>query len=90
VTLQVIPEEVTRVFVTFAPPEEPNGNISSYTVLVYRQGQLEMTIDRLTVVQNENRTLTAVIDGLKGGYNYSIRVRISHKGTTIQTHGSQL
>nr|XP_029490937.1 phosphatidylinositol phosphatase PTPRQ-like [Oncorhynchus nerka] len=74
VTLQVIPEEVTRVFVTFAPPEEPNGNISSYTVLVYRQGQLEMTIDRLTVVQNENRTLTAVIDGLKGGYNYSIRI----------------
>lgn len=66
------------MFVTFAPPEEPNGNISSYTVLVYRQGQLEMTIDRLTVVQNENRTLTAVIDGLKGGYNYSIRVRISH------------
>uniref|UniRef100_A0A8C7INP8 Protein tyrosine phosphatase receptor type Q n=1 Tax=Oncorhynchus kisutch TaxID=8019 RepID=A0A8C7INP8_ONCKI len=86
VTLQVIPEEVTRVFVTFAPPEEPNGNISSYTVLVYRQGQLEMTIDRLTVVQNENRTLTAVIDGLKGGYNYSIRVRISHTGTTTQTH----
>ncbi|XP_029552394.1 phosphatidylinositol phosphatase PTPRQ [Salmo trutta] len=74
VTLQIIPEEVTRVFVTFAPPEEPNGNISSYTVLVYRQGQLEMTIDRLTVVQNENRTLTAVIDGLKGGYNYSIRI----------------
>ncbi|KAM9502747.1 phosphatidylinositol phosphatase PTPRQ-like [Salvelinus alpinus] len=74
VTLQVIPEEVTRVFVTFAPPEEPNGNISSYTVLVYRQGQLEMTINRLTVVQNENRTLTAVIDGLKGGYNYSIRI----------------
>uniref|UniRef100_A0A674CKZ3 Protein tyrosine phosphatase receptor type Q n=1 Tax=Salmo trutta TaxID=8032 RepID=A0A674CKZ3_SALTR len=84
VTLQIIPEEVTRVFVTFAPPEEPNGNISSYTVLVYRQGQLEMTIDRLTVVQNENRTLTAVIDGLKGGYNYSIRVRISH------THSSEV
>uniref|UniRef100_A0A8C7ISH4 Protein tyrosine phosphatase receptor type Q n=1 Tax=Oncorhynchus kisutch TaxID=8019 RepID=A0A8C7ISH4_ONCKI len=85
VTLQVIPEEVTRVFVTFAPPEEPNGNISSYTVLVYRQGQLEMTIDRLTVVQNENRTLTAVIDGLKGGYNYSIRVRISHTEVQITT-----
>ncbi|XP_031657888.1 phosphatidylinositol phosphatase PTPRQ isoform X1 [Oncorhynchus kisutch] len=74
VTLQVIPEEVTRVFVTFAPPEEPNGNISSYTVLVYRQGQLEMTINHLNVVKNKNRTLTAVIDGLKGGYNYSIRI----------------
>ncbi|XP_038872833.1 phosphatidylinositol phosphatase PTPRQ [Salvelinus namaycush] len=74
VTLQVIPEEVTRVFVTFAPPDEPNGNISSYTVLVYRQGQLEMTINHLNVVKNKNRTLTAVIDGLKGGYNYSIRI----------------
>ncbi|XP_071272815.1 phosphatidylinositol phosphatase PTPRQ [Salvelinus alpinus] len=74
VTLQVIPEEVTRVFVTFAPPDEPNGNISSYTVLVYRQGQLEMTINHLNVVINKNRTLTAVIDGLKGGYNYSIRI----------------
>ncbi|XP_052321812.1 phosphatidylinositol phosphatase PTPRQ isoform X2 [Oncorhynchus keta] len=74
VTLQVIPEEVTRVFVTFAPPEEPNGNISSYTVLVYRQGQLEMTINHLNVVKYKNRTLTAVIDGLKGGYNYSIRI----------------
>ncbi|XP_045544692.1 phosphatidylinositol phosphatase PTPRQ [Salmo salar] len=74
VTLQVIPEEVTRVFVTFAPPEEPNGNISSYTVLVYRQGQLEMTINHLNVVRNNNRTLTAVIDGLKGGHNYSIRI----------------
>ena len=81
-TLQVIPEEVTRVFVTFAPPEEPNGNISSYTVLVYRQGQLEMTINHLNVVKNKNRTLTAVIDGLKGGYNYSIRVRITHTQVT--------
>ncbi|XP_045061033.1 LOW QUALITY PROTEIN: phosphatidylinositol phosphatase PTPRQ-like [Coregonus clupeaformis] len=74
VTLHVIPEEVTRVFMTFAPPEEPNGNISSYTVLVYRQGQLEMTINHLAVVKNKNRTLTAVIEGLKGGYNYSIRI----------------
>ncbi|KAL0968339.1 hypothetical protein UPYG_G00265610 [Umbra pygmaea] len=74
VTLQHIPEEVTSVFVTFAPPEEPNGNISSYTALVYRQGYLEMTIDHLTVIQNKNLTLTGIIKGLKGGNTYSIQI----------------
>ncbi|XP_056138465.1 phosphatidylinositol phosphatase PTPRQ [Lampris incognitus] len=74
VTLAVIPEEVTRVFVTFTPPEEPNGNISAYLVQVYQHGQLVMTINRLSVIQNQNHTLTAVIDGLKGGNNYSIRI----------------
>uniref|UniRef100_A0AAY5KMC9 Protein-tyrosine-phosphatase n=1 Tax=Esox lucius TaxID=8010 RepID=A0AAY5KMC9_ESOLU len=74
VTLQLVPENVTSVFVTFHPPEQPNGNISSYTALVYCQGQLMMTINQLTVVQNKNQTLTAVINGLKGGNNYSIRI----------------
>ncbi|KAM4618263.1 phosphatidylinositol phosphatase PTPRQ [Polymixia lowei] len=74
VTLAVIPEEVTRVFVTFVPPEEPNGNISAYQVQVYHKGRVVLTINRLNVIQNQNRTLTAVIDGLKGGHNYSIRI----------------
>ncbi|XP_067090347.1 phosphatidylinositol phosphatase PTPRQ-like [Osmerus mordax] len=74
VTLLVIPEEVTRVLVNFAPPEEPNGNISSYTAQVYSQGKLQMTINDLVVVYHKNHTLTAVIHGLKGGLNYSIRI----------------
>ncbi|XP_030646296.1 phosphatidylinositol phosphatase PTPRQ [Chanos chanos] len=74
VTLTVLPDEVTRVFVTFSPPDEPNGNISSYHVSIYRDGQLDFQIPSLRVVSNPNQTLTAVIEGLKGGFNYSIRI----------------
>ncbi|XP_050991467.1 phosphatidylinositol phosphatase PTPRQ [Labeo rohita] len=74
VTLMVIPEEVTRVYVTFSPPDEPNGNISAYHVAIYRNGQLDFYIDSLSVVSNPNNTMTAVIGGLKGGFNYSIRI----------------
>ncbi|XP_062861138.1 phosphatidylinositol phosphatase PTPRQ [Trichomycterus rosablanca] len=74
VTLTIIPEEVTRVLVTFLPPDEPNGNISAYHVSIYREGQLDFHIDRLQVVSNANKTMTAVIEGLKGGFNYSIRI----------------
>ncbi len=74
VTLTVIPEEVTRVYVTFSPPDEPNGNISAYHVAVYRNGQLDFYINSLPVISNPNNTMTAIINGLKGGFNYSIRV----------------
>ncbi|KAI4902613.1 hypothetical protein NFI96_032935 [Prochilodus magdalenae] len=74
VTLTVIPEEVTRVYLTFFPPDEPNGNISAYRVFVYRDGQLDFHIDSLPVISNPNKTMTAVIEGLKGGFNYSIRI----------------
>lgn len=70
----VIPEEVTRVYVTFSPPDEPNGNISAYHVAIYRNGQLDFYINSLPVISNPNNTMTAIIDGLKGGFNYSIRV----------------
>lgn len=70
----MIPEEVTRVYVTFSPPDEPNGNISSYHVAIYRNGQLDFYINSLPVISNPNNTMTAIIDGLKGGFNYSIRV----------------
>ena len=72
-------EEVTRVNVTFTPPREPNGNISAYQVVVasrgYQQSPLVMNISGLNVIQNANFTVTVIIDGLKGGHNYSIRVR---------------
>ncbi|XP_016308448.1 phosphatidylinositol phosphatase PTPRQ-like [Sinocyclocheilus anshuiensis] len=74
VTLTVIPEEVTRVYVTFSPPDEPNGNISAYHVAIYRNGQLDFYINSLPVISNPNNTMTAIIDGLKGGFNYSIRI----------------
>ncbi|XP_073706317.1 phosphatidylinositol phosphatase PTPRQ [Garra rufa] len=74
VTLMVIPEEVTRVYVTFSPPDMPNGNISAYHVAIYRNGQLDFYINSLPVISNLNNTMTAIIDGLKGGFNYSIRI----------------
>ncbi|KAL7870971.1 hypothetical protein SRHO_G00084680 [Serrasalmus rhombeus] len=74
VTLTVIPEEVTRVYITFLPPDEPNGNIHAYRVSIYRDGQLDFHIDRVHVISNPNKTMTAVIEGLKGGFNYSIRI----------------
>ncbi|XP_018621246.2 phosphatidylinositol phosphatase PTPRQ-like isoform X2 [Scleropages formosus] len=74
VSLQVIPEDVTRVYVTFFPPEEHNGNITSYRAQIYKEGQLDFEVPTLWVVENENRTVTAVIEGLKGGRRYSIRI----------------
>lgn len=69
-----MPEEVTRVYVTFLPPDEPNGNISAYHVYIYRDGQFDFEINSLPVLSNPNKTMTAVIQGLKGGFNYSIQV----------------
>uniref|UniRef100_A0A673KA08 Phosphatidylinositol phosphatase PTPRQ-like n=1 Tax=Sinocyclocheilus rhinocerous TaxID=307959 RepID=A0A673KA08_9TELE len=83
VTLTVIPEEVTRVYVTFSPPDEPNGNISAYHVAIYRNGQLDFYINSLPVISNPNNTMTAIIDGLKGGFNYSIRVIAAVNGAGL-------
>ena len=67
---------------TFTPPLEPNGNISAYQVQVtnkdHPQSLLVMNISGLNVIQNPDATVTVIIDGLKGGYNYSIRVRAEH------------
>ncbi|XP_046721007.1 phosphatidylinositol phosphatase PTPRQ-like isoform X2 [Silurus meridionalis] len=73
-TLTILPEEVNRVVVTFLPPDEPNGNISAYHVYIYRDGQLDFEIRSLPVVSNPNKTMTAVIEGFKGGFNYSIQI----------------
>ncbi|XP_075998501.1 phosphatidylinositol phosphatase PTPRQ [Genypterus blacodes] len=74
VSLSVIPEEVTSVLVTFTPPAEPNGNISSYMAHIYQDGMLIMTSYNLHITRNDNNTVTAVIEGLKGGQNYTIRI----------------
>ncbi|KAL4659549.1 phosphatidylinositol phosphatase PTPRQ-like isoform X3 [Arapaima gigas] len=74
VSLQVIPEDVTRVYVTFSPPGEDSGNITSYKAEVYKENQLDFEVPSLQVVENENKTMTAVIEGLKGGHRYIIRI----------------
>lgn len=74
VIVSIIPEEVNRVKVTFTPPEEPNGNITSYFVYIYEKDQLVKNMS-LNIIQREHNTLTAVIEGLKGGNSYSIQAR---------------
>ncbi|XP_029104792.1 phosphatidylinositol phosphatase PTPRQ [Scleropages formosus] len=74
VTLQLIPEDVTRVYLSFSPPDNPNGKIIAYKAMVYKGGDLDFQIQSLDIIERSNNTFTAVIDGLKGGYNYSIRI----------------
>ncbi|KAJ8332433.1 hypothetical protein SKAU_G00426060 [Synaphobranchus kaupii] len=74
VTLQVIPEEVTGVYVTFSPPSGANGNISAYQVKIYRDGRLDFQISNLPIIRTQNQTMTGIIEGLKGGYNYRILI----------------
>uniref|UniRef100_A0A3Q3G0M1 Protein tyrosine phosphatase receptor type Q n=1 Tax=Labrus bergylta TaxID=56723 RepID=A0A3Q3G0M1_9LABR len=74
VILSVIPEEVNRVKVTFAPPEEPNGNITDYFVYIYEKGRLVKNTS-LNITQRDQNMLTGVIEGLKGGHSYSIQVK---------------
>uniref|UniRef100_A0A4W4G5K8 Protein-tyrosine-phosphatase n=1 Tax=Electrophorus electricus TaxID=8005 RepID=A0A4W4G5K8_ELEEL len=86
-TLTVIPEKVTRVYVTFFPPDEPNGNISAYRAYIYCEGRFDFQIENLPIVSKKNNTMMVVIDGLKGGYNYSIRVKnltLSHSHLHVQ------
>ncbi|XP_065812716.1 phosphatidylinositol phosphatase PTPRQ [Labrus bergylta] len=73
VILSVIPEEVNRVKVTFAPPEEPNGNITDYFVYIYEKGRLVKNTS-LNITQRDQNMLTGVIEGLKGGHSYSIQI----------------
>uniref|UniRef100_A0A3Q1F7L9 Phosphatidylinositol phosphatase PTPRQ-like n=1 Tax=Acanthochromis polyacanthus TaxID=80966 RepID=A0A3Q1F7L9_9TELE len=73
VTVSAVPEEVNRVKVTFSPPEAPNGNITAYFVYVYEKDRLVKNIS-VTITPGENNTVAAVIEGLKGGHNYSIQI----------------
>ncbi|XP_047246635.1 phosphatidylinositol phosphatase PTPRQ [Girardinichthys multiradiatus] len=72
VTVSGVPEEVNKVRVSFSPPEEPNGNITAYYILVYEKDQLVKNIS-LDNILRESQMLVAFIDGLKGGHTYSIQ-----------------
>uniref|UniRef100_A0A3P8TAE3 Protein tyrosine phosphatase receptor type Q n=1 Tax=Amphiprion percula TaxID=161767 RepID=A0A3P8TAE3_AMPPE len=72
VTVSVVPEEVNRVKVTFNPPEAPNGNITAYFVYVYEKDRMVKNVS-ISITPGENNTVAAVIEGLKGGHNYSIQ-----------------
>uniref|UniRef100_A0A3Q3G4C3 Protein tyrosine phosphatase receptor type Q n=1 Tax=Labrus bergylta TaxID=56723 RepID=A0A3Q3G4C3_9LABR len=96
VILSVIPEEVNRVKVTFAPPEEPNGNITDYFVYIYEKGRLVKNTS-LNITQRDQNMLTGVIEGLKGGHSYSIQPAkptqrpqavLGHGGVAMVTHRS--
>ncbi|XP_041112261.1 phosphatidylinositol phosphatase PTPRQ-like [Polyodon spathula] len=75
VTLQKIPDDVTKVYVMFSPPSEPNGDIQFYRAVVYKEDDpTDIEILDLRIIENNTDTLTAVIEGLKGGYTYNISV----------------
>lgn len=71
--LSIIPEEVTRVKVTFTPPEEPNGNITAYFVYIFEKDKLVKNVS-LNITERDQNMMSAVIEGLKGGHSYSIQV----------------
>uniref|UniRef100_A0A3Q2Y751 Protein tyrosine phosphatase receptor type Q n=1 Tax=Hippocampus comes TaxID=109280 RepID=A0A3Q2Y751_HIPCM len=73
VVVTVIPNDVNRVKVTFTPPAEPNGQITSYFVYIYEKELLVRNVS-LNTTQKDNYMLSAVIDGLKGGRDYSIQI----------------
>ena len=83
--MSVIPEEVNRVKLTFTPPEEPNGNITAYFVYVYEKERLVKNISLNIFQREDNNTLAAVIEGLKGGHNYTIQARRIHRLHTCTT-----
>ncbi|XP_063754724.1 phosphatidylinositol phosphatase PTPRQ [Eleginops maclovinus] len=88
VVVSVIPEMVNQVKVTFTPPEEPNGNITSYFVYIYEKDQLVKNIS-LNVTHRDQHMLTAVIEGLKGGHSYSIQISAKN-GAGLSPPSSQV
>ncbi|KAG2460313.1 PTPRQ phosphatase, partial [Polypterus senegalus] len=65
ISFQKLPEDVTKVYITFSPPSEPNGNIIMYQATVEKDGDFSTQIHNLQIVENKNQSLTAVIEGLK-------------------------
>ncbi|XP_048463873.1 phosphatidylinositol phosphatase PTPRQ [Rhincodon typus] len=84
--LQKIPDEVTMVYVSFLPPSLPNGIVQGYQAIIDKEGEtFERHVSNLKIVKN-NQSLTAVIEGLKGGNTYIIRVRaVNGAGAGPQT-----
>ncbi|KTG01656.1 hypothetical protein cypCar_00011128 [Cyprinus carpio] len=95
VTLTVIPEEVTCVYVTFFPPDEPNGNISAYHVSIYRNGQLDFYINSLPIAAANGAVLgpsseVQVTTGVKGLFRAPLTVEeagaaLNNTGVIIST-----
>ncbi|KAK7891502.1 hypothetical protein WMY93_023465 [Mugilogobius chulae] len=73
VTVSVVPEKGNAVSVSFSPPDQPNGNITAYYVFIYQGPELVKNIS-VMVMPSEENTLSTVIDGLKGGLNYTIQI----------------
>ena len=75
ITFQKIPDEVTKFQVTFMPPSELNGNIQIYQAIVYKEDDPTVfQIHNLSVIDRTNKSITAIIHGLKGGHTYNISV----------------
>ncbi|XP_069830088.1 phosphatidylinositol phosphatase PTPRQ isoform X2 [Dendropsophus ebraccatus] len=75
ITIQKIPNEVTKVQMTFIPPAEPNGNIQMFQALVYKEDDPTKTqIRNLSIIKKNEESVTAIIEGLKGGYTYNISI----------------
>ncbi|XP_075352394.1 phosphatidylinositol phosphatase PTPRQ [Mycteria americana] len=75
ITFQKIPDEVTKFQVTFVPPSEPNGNIQVYQAMVYNEDDpAAIRIHNLSVIDKTDQSVTAVIEGLKGGHTYNVSV----------------
>ncbi|XP_075456630.1 phosphatidylinositol phosphatase PTPRQ isoform X3 [Ascaphus truei] len=75
ITFQKIPNEVTKVQMTFIPPAEPNGKIQVYQAVFYKEDDYNSSqICNLSIIERNNNSITAVIEGLKGGYTYNISV----------------
>ncbi|XP_077121613.1 phosphatidylinositol phosphatase PTPRQ [Ranitomeya variabilis] len=75
ITIQKIPNEVTKVQMTFIPPAEPNGNIQMFQALVYKEDDpTKSQIRNLSIITKNDESVTAIIEGLKGGYTYNISI----------------
>ncbi|XP_060100400.1 phosphatidylinositol phosphatase PTPRQ [Heteronotia binoei] len=73
ITFQKIPDEVTKFQVTFMPPSESNGNIQAYQAMVYKDDDPSVIqIYNLSVIDRTNKSVTAILEGLKGGRTYNI------------------
>ncbi|XP_040264377.1 phosphatidylinositol phosphatase PTPRQ isoform X1 [Bufo bufo] len=75
ITIQKIPNEVTKVQMTFIPPAEPNGKIQMFQALIYKEDDpTKSQIRNLSIIKNNEESVTAIIEGLKGGYTYNISI----------------
>ncbi|KAM9311607.1 phosphatidylinositol phosphatase PTPRQ [Gastrophryne carolinensis] len=73
ISIQKIPNEVTKVQMTFIPPAEPNGNIRVFQALIYKEDDpTKALIRNLSIIRRNEESVTAIIEGLKGGYTYNI------------------